>query len=139
MRTRNLAPAAALVAVAALALSGCVDNSTPSGGSASNAASDVKKDDTLANQLPDTIKSSGRITVGMDDTYPPNEFKDDNGQPVGWEVDLANAIAAKLGVKVNFAIATNSTTSSRASPEARTTSACRRSPIRSSASSRSTS
>lgn len=105
MRTRYVAPAVAFAAVAALALSGCADNSTPSGSPSSNAASGVKKDDTLANQLPDTITSAGVITVGMDNTYPPNEYKDDNGQPVGWEVDLANAIAAKLGVKVNFAIA----------------------------------
>lgn len=105
MRTRYVAPVAAIAAVAALALTGCVDNSTPSGGSSSNAAADVKKDDTLAKQLPDKIASAGTITVGMDNTYPPNEYKDDNGQPVGWEVDLTNAIAAKLGLKVKFAIA----------------------------------
>ena len=105
MRIRIAAPAVALAAVAALALTGCVDNSTPSGSSTSNAASAVKKDDTLANQLPDKIKSAGSLTVGMDNTYPPNEYKDDNGQPVGWEVDFTNAIAAKLGLKVNYAIA----------------------------------
>ncbi|WP_348788366.1 ABC transporter substrate-binding protein [Leifsonia sp. NPDC080035] len=105
MRIRIAAPAVALAAVAALALTGCVDNSTPSGGSTTNAASSVKKDDTLANQLPDKIKSAGSLTVGMDNTYPPNEYKDDNGQPVGWEVDFTNAIAAKLGLKVNYAIA----------------------------------
>ena len=97
MRIRSVAPAAALVAVAALALSGCVDNSTPSSsGSASSAAFDVKKDDTLANSLPSKIKSAGVLTVGMDDTYPPNEYKDDNGNPVGWEVDFTNAIGAKI-------------------------------------------
>jgi len=106
MRIRSVAPVAALAAVAALALSGCVDNSTPSSSSsASSAASDVKKDDTLANSLPSKIKSAGVLTVGMDDTYPPNEFKDDNGNPVGWEVDFTNAIGAKLGVKINYAIA----------------------------------
>ncbi|MGN6425318.1 MAG: ABC transporter substrate-binding protein [Leifsonia sp.] len=105
MRIRIAAPAVALAAVAALALTGCVDNSTPSGSSTTNAASDVKKDDTLANQLPDKIKSAGSLTVGMDNTYPPNEYTDDNGQPVGWEVDFTNAIAAKLGLKVNYAIA----------------------------------
>jgi polar amino acid transport system substrate-binding protein len=105
MRIRTAAPIVAVAAVAALALTGCVDNSTPSSGSSSSAAADVKKDDTLANQLPSSIKSSGTITVGMDNTYPPNEYKDDNGQPVGWEVDLANAIGQKLGVKTNFAIA----------------------------------
>jgi polar amino acid transport system substrate-binding protein len=104
MRIRTAAPIAAVAAVAALALTGCVDNSTPSSGSTSSAA-DVKKDDSLAKQLPQSIKDSGKIVVGMDNTYPPNEFKDDNQQPVGWEVDLANAIAAKLGVKTSFAIA----------------------------------
>ncbi len=106
MRIRSVAPVAALAAVAALALSGCVDNSTPSSsGSASSAASEVKKDDTLANSLPSKIKSAGLLTVGMDDTYPPNEYKDDNGNPVGWEVDFTNAIGAKLGVKITYAIA----------------------------------
>ncbi|ERK69961.1 ABC transporter substrate-binding protein [Leifsonia aquatica] len=108
MRIRSVAPVAAFAAVAALALTGCVDNSTPSssGTSTSSAAAvDVKKDDALAASLPEKIKSAGKLVVGMDNTYPPNEYKDDNSQPVGWEVDLTNAIAAKLGVKVEFAIA----------------------------------
>jgi polar amino acid transport system substrate-binding protein len=106
MRIRSVAPVAALAAVAALALSGCVDNSTPSSsGSASSAAFDVKKDDSLANSLPSKIKSAGVLTVGMDDTYPPNEYKDDNGNPAGWEVDFTNAIGQKLGLKINYAIA----------------------------------
>ena len=105
MRIRSAVPIAAVAAVAALALTGCVDNSTPSSGSSSSAASDVKKDDTLAGQLPQNVKDAGKLVVGMDNTYPPNEFKDDNAQPAGWEVELTNAIAAKLGLKVNYAIA----------------------------------
>lgn len=105
MRIRTAVPIAAVAAVAALALSGCVDNSTPSSSSTSSAAADVKKDDTLAGQLPQKVKDAGKLVVGMDNTYPPNEYKDDNSQPVGWEVDLANAIGAKLGVKTEFAIA----------------------------------
>jgi len=104
MRIRTAAPIAAVAAVAALALAGCVDNSTPSSSSTSSAA-DVKKDDALAKQLPQSVKDAGKLVVGMDNTYPPNEFKDDSGQPTGWEVDLANAIGAKLGVKTSFAIA----------------------------------
>ncbi|MGO4300796.1 ABC transporter substrate-binding protein [Leifsonia sp. RAF41] len=104
MRIRTAAPIVAVAAVAALALTGCVDNSTPSSSSTSSSAA-VKKDDTLAGQLPQKIKDSGKLVVGMDNTYPPNEFKDDNGQPVGWEVDLTNAIAQKLGLKADYAIA----------------------------------
>ena len=107
IRVRTAAPAAALLAAAALALTGCVDNSTPaaSGGATTSAAAGITKDAALAKQLPQKIKDAGTIVVGMDDTYPPNEFKDDNAQPTGWEVDLANAIGAKLGVKTQFAVA----------------------------------
>lgn len=105
MRIRSVASVAAIAAVAALALSGCVDNSTPADSSSPSSASGVKKDDALANQLPDAIKKAGALTVGMDNTYPPNEYKDDSGQPAGWEVELTNAIGDKLGLKINYAIA----------------------------------
>lgn len=106
MRTRYAAPA--LLAIAALALTGCVDNSTPSSSSSASSSGNaygVKKDATLAASLPSKIKTAGAITVGMDDTYAPNEYKDDNGNPAGWEVDLTNAIGDKLGVKITYAIA----------------------------------
>lgn len=105
MRIRSVASVAAIAAVAALALSGCVDNSTPADSSSPSSVSGVKKDDALANQLPDAIKKAGALTVGMDNTYPPNEYKDDSGQPAGWEVELTNAIGDKLGLKINYAIA----------------------------------
>ena len=44
-------------------------------------------------------------TVGVDATYAPNEYKDSNGKPIGWDIDLANAIGAKLGVTMNYTIA----------------------------------
>ncbi|KHK97406.1 ABC transporter substrate-binding protein [Microbacterium mangrovi] len=107
MRTRRFLVAAAGAAAAALLLAGCVDNtptgSSTGGSSASGAA--VTKDAALYNALPSSIKSSGVLAVGMDDTYAPNEFKDANGNPTGWEVDLTNAIAAKLGVKAQYNIA----------------------------------
>jgi polar amino acid transport system substrate-binding protein len=56
--------------------------------------------------LPASIKKSGQIVVGVDATYAPNEFKDANGNPIGWEIDLFNAIAAKLGVKAKYVVAT---------------------------------
>jgi polar amino acid transport system substrate-binding protein len=105
MRTRTLTPLAALAVVTALSLTGCVDNSTPASGSSSSATASVKQDTGLRGQLPSKIKDSGRLVIGIDPTYPPNEYKDDNGQPVGWEVDLANAIAGKLGLKITFAVA----------------------------------
>ena len=107
MRTRYILPV--LTIVTALALSGCVDNSQPAAtGSASGSAGevDVKKNDAVAALLPEKIKSAGVLNVGMANNYPPNEFKDDNGAPAGWSVDLTNALGKVMGVKVNFDIGT---------------------------------
>jgi len=59
-----------------------------------------------AASLPASVKSAGVITVGIDATYRPNEFKDAQGNVVGWEVDLFNGVAAKLGVKAKYVVAT---------------------------------
>lgn len=107
----------ALAATAVLLLTGCVDNSgsaangpSRSAGSAGSSGSTdtatVKKDDAIAALLPDKMKSAGTLNVGMANNYPPNEFKDPNGAPAGWSVDLTNALGQKLGLKVNFDIGT---------------------------------
>ena len=57
-------------------------------------------------QLPASVKKNGYITFGVDATYRPNEFKDAKGNPIGWEVELVNAVAADLGVKVHYVVAT---------------------------------
>jgi polar amino acid transport system substrate-binding protein len=53
--------------------------------------------------VPDAIKSDGKIVVGTDTTYSPNEFLDTDGKtPIGWDIDLFAAVAAKLGLKAEF-------------------------------------
>ncbi len=101
MRTKYAMPA--IVAAAALLLVGCVDNSTgePSGGGDSPA---VGVDEAAVALLPDDIKESGKLVIGIDATYPPNEYKDDAGEPIGWSVDLGNAMAAKLGLTPKYQI-----------------------------------
>ncbi|WP_022900417.1 ABC transporter substrate-binding protein [Humibacter albus] len=106
MRIRYVLPVVAVAS--ALLLTGCVDNSgsgsgSDSGSSTSNAYG-VKKDDSLAKTLPSDIQKAGVLKVGMDATYAPNEYKNASGKPIGWDVDLANAIGAKLGVKMNYTI-----------------------------------
>ena len=57
-----------------------------------------------ASQLPASVKKNGYITVGVDATYRPNEFKNAKGNPIGWEVELVNAVAADLGIKVRYVV-----------------------------------
>lgn len=88
---------------AALALSGCVNNTSPTAPSATVATG--TKDAALAALLPADIVSSGTLRVGVDATYAPNEYKDANGHAIGWDIDLFNAVSAKLGVKPVYNIA----------------------------------
>ena len=95
----------ASVAAGALLLSGCVDNSTDSTKPSSDAGSSTTVDEAAAALLPDDVSSAGKLIVGTDAAYPPNEYKDDAGKPVGWEIELTNAIGAKLGLDVEYQIA----------------------------------
>ncbi|WP_410587580.1 ABC transporter substrate-binding protein [Amycolatopsis sp. lyj-23] len=62
----------------------------------------VAKDDKLAAMVPDAIKADGKILVGQDQSYPPNEFQDESGKVTGFDVDLGTAIGQKLGLKMEF-------------------------------------
>jgi ABC-type amino acid transport substrate-binding protein len=48
------------------------------------------------------IQREGVMRVGMDPSWPPFEYIDDDGQIVGLDVDLARAIGQRLGVEVEF-------------------------------------
>ena len=55
-----------------------------------------------AADLLDDVKSRGTLRVAVEGTYPPFNFKDAKGQLDGFDVDIAKALAAKLGVKPEF-------------------------------------
>lgn len=54
-------------------------------------------DDLLA-----AIQAKGEIVVAMEGTWSPWTYHDDSGELVGYDVEVANAIAEKLGVKATF-------------------------------------
>lgn len=43
-----------------------------------------------------------KIVVGLDDNFPPMGFRDDKGQLVGFDIDLAKEAAKRLGIEVEF-------------------------------------
>lgn len=101
---KQIFSAIAIAGIAALALTGCVNNSTASD-SEDPAGVTVAVDEAAAALLPADIADSGVLTIGVDATYPPNEFKDDEGNPIGWDIELADAVAAKLGLKTQYTVA----------------------------------
>lgn len=71
-------------------------------------ASGIKADPALAARLPEKIKATGTLIVGSDTTYAPWEYlsETDGQTPEGIDVDIAKAIAARLGVRVDYQTAT---------------------------------
>jgi ABC-type amino acid transport/signal transduction systems, periplasmic component/domain len=60
-------------------------------------AAEANKDDLLAQ-----IKEKGKLLIGTEGTYAPYSYHDETGKLVGYDVEVAEAIAAKLGVKAEF-------------------------------------
>ncbi|HRD20316.1 MAG TPA: basic amino acid ABC transporter substrate-binding protein [Fervidobacterium sp.] len=46
------------------------------------------------------IKQRGKLIIGTEPTFPPFEFVDEKNQVVGFDIDIANELAKRLGVKV---------------------------------------
>ena len=111
MRTSRPALLTALALTTTLALAACStgddDTATPGSSDTSSTAasfdpSSVAKDDAIAALVPDKIKSAGTLTVGSDTSYAPAEYIDDDGTTaVGYDVDIAKALAAVMGLKAD--------------------------------------
>jgi len=77
-------------------------SAAPSGSSTFD-PSTVAKDDTIAALLPDKVKSAGTLVVGSDTSYAPAEYLAEDGTtPIGYDIDLAKAIAGVLGLKADI-------------------------------------
>jgi len=106
--SRSLLPVVALPVLAGLtvSLAACGSSSLSGDTSAPSAGGSTAKatvDSALVAALPAKIKSAGKIVVGTDATYAPNEFLGGDGKTVqGMDVDLFNAVAAKFGVTVDY-------------------------------------
>ncbi|MEA3088041.1 MAG: L-cystine transport system substrate-binding protein [Paraburkholderia sp.] len=55
-----------------------------------------------ASDLLDQVKQRGTLRIGLEGTFPPFNSKAPSGELVGYDVDIARAVATKLGVKPEF-------------------------------------
>lgn len=55
-----------------------------------------------AADLLDDVEARGTLRIACEGSYPPFNYKDDQGQLTGFDVEIGRAIAAKLGVKPEF-------------------------------------
>lgn len=92
----------ASLAVLALTVAGCGGDDTTAGTSGTPGTG-TTRDTKLAARVPEAVKSDGKIVVGVDATYAPSEFLAEDGKTVvGFDIDLFDAVAAKLGLKTTW-------------------------------------
>ncbi|MBW5449033.1 transporter substrate-binding domain-containing protein [Cohnella sp. CFH 77786] len=70
--------------------------------SASPSASASASAPAAGTSLLDTIKANGTIRIGTEGTYAPFTFHDKDGKLTGFDVELAEEVAKRLGVKAEF-------------------------------------
>jgi cystine transport system substrate-binding protein len=82
----------AIVAAAAIALTGCSSPASTSGSSDSAAAGSLA-----------AVQKAGVLTIGTEGTYRPFSYHDGgSGKLIGYDVEVAQAVAKQLGVKAKF-------------------------------------
>lgn len=48
------------------------------------------------------VMNKGRFVMGLDDSFPPMGFRDEKGEIVGFDVDLAKEVTKRLGVELKL-------------------------------------
>lgn len=75
------------------------NNGTSTATDANNSTADGTNQETADNSLQD-ILDKGELVLGLDASFPPMGFRDQNNDIVGYDIDLANEVAARMGVKL---------------------------------------
>ena len=98
MKLKKLGAFAATGAMAlALALTGCGSSNATSGSDAGSSSSDDAKVEKVDGSKEYALVKDGTLTVGTSAEYAPFEYKDDNGDYQGFDLELIKAIGDKLG------------------------------------------
>ncbi len=86
-----------MAATMVLSLAGCGSNA----GNAATAADTTADTAAAADSDVSYIKEKGTLIVGITD-FAPMDYKDDNGEWIGFDADMAKKVAESLGVKAEF-------------------------------------
>lgn len=86
---------AAFLAAASMAtlFAGC---QTQDGDGMENTDTAVAGEDNSLN----SIKEKGKFILGLDDSFPPMGFRDENNEIVGFDIDLAKEVTSRMGVEL---------------------------------------
>ena len=96
MKKLNLkAVAAAMAAVLTLGVAGCSTQATSSTASSDNGSAVSTEDQSLQK-----VKDAGKLILGLDATFKPMGYTDENNEIVGFDIDVAEEVCNRLGVEL---------------------------------------
>lgn len=99
----GLRAALALTATAALALTGCTTNTEgPEDSGEPRQEVSLETDEEIAALVPAEIRDEGVLVIGTNPPYAPNEFKNEQGEIVGFDIDVMTAAAELMGLRAEF-------------------------------------
>lgn len=94
-----------LALVMILAFTACGTKETPAD-SPAPAASEEASTETAAEETPAEEAAAEEtptvLTVGIDDTYPPMEYRNEDNELVGFDIEFAKLLSEEMGVEIEF-------------------------------------
>lgn len=118
MKKRSLTKVLACVIAAVFTFAGCgasngvlseaTSAATSTASQSAAAAGTSVAEGTAAESTPavdlswDKVKEKGEFVLGLDESFPPMGYRDDKNNIVGYDIDLAQEVANRLGVKLKI-------------------------------------
>lgn len=91
-----------LSAIMAVSMFGCSEDTSDSTNNSNS--TDNKVDTQIAEETVDSsfddILEKGKFVLGLDDTFPPMGFRNEDNEIVGFDIDLATAVCEKLDIEL---------------------------------------
>lgn len=89
----------ALVCIIAITFifAGCGSNSGSGTGTSAGSSASASVD-----QSWDKVKEKGELVLGLDETFAPMGFRDEDNNIVGYDIDLAKEVCKRLGIKLKL-------------------------------------
>ncbi|MGI6546680.1 MAG: transporter substrate-binding domain-containing protein [Fastidiosipilaceae bacterium] len=104
---KNLKKRIALIAAATLSitvlLTACGGKAKPADPSAEDSKESVTVDsEDTADESFAKVEAEGKLKMGLDDSFPPMGFRDENNEITGFDVDLATEVCARLDLELEL-------------------------------------
>ncbi len=89
-----------MVSILVLGLAACGKVAEPAGDATAQNTTTAPTTTPSGDQSLQYILDKGEFVLGLDDSFPPMGFTDDQGNIIGFDIDLAKAVCEKLGVEL---------------------------------------